>query len=130
MAIRVPAAPGPSADAYDVVILCVGGCTAAEFEIYHQIRRIDPCVPVILLRAAEPTWRSRRPPFYFPVPLVEPAARAGLSPTLDIARGRGQSSDEATDENDLDIRPSSDPARPWAMSTRRLVAWRTRMSSC
>src|SRR6476660_7536045 len=39
-------------DAYDVVILCVGECTASEFEIYHQIRRIDPYVPVIFIACA------------------------------------------------------------------------------
>jgi DNA-binding NtrC family response regulator len=98
------------ADAYDVVILCVGGCTASEFEIYHQIRRIDPSVPVIFVacagRADTAIEAIKLGAYDFLFQPVEPAVlRRVVADALDVARnrGRGQSSDEAI-STDVDLR--------------------------
>src|SRR4030095_14829390 len=96
------------ADAYDVVILCVGECTASEFEIYHQIRRTDPCVPVIFVacagRADVGIEAIKLGAYDFLFQPVEPAVlRRVVADALDVARGRGQSSDEAI-STDVDSR--------------------------
>ena len=98
------------ADAYDVVVLCVGECSASEFEIYHQIRRIDPCVPVIFVacagRADVAIEAIKRGAYDFLFQPVEPAVlRRVVAGALDVARGRGrgQSPDEAI-STDPDLR--------------------------
>jgi DNA-binding NtrC family response regulator len=96
------------ADAYDVVILCVGGCTAAEFEIYHQIRRLDPRVPVIFVacagRADTAIEAIKLGAYDFLFHHVEPAVlRRVVFDALDVARGREQSTDEAF-STDMELR--------------------------
>jgi two-component system nitrogen regulation response regulator GlnG len=96
------------ADAYDVVILCIAGSTAAEFEIYHQIRRIDPRVPVIFIacagRADVAIEAIKLGAYDFLFQPVEPAVlRRVVADALDVARGRAQSSDEAI-STDMDTR--------------------------
>jgi len=99
------------ADAYDVVILCVGGGrTASEFEIYHQIRRIDPYVPVIFVacagRADVAIEAIKLGAHDFLFQPVEPAVlRRVVAEALDVARGRGREhpSDEAI-STDGDLR--------------------------
>lgn len=88
------------ADAYDVVILCVGGCTASELEIYHQIRRIDPSVPVIFVACAAQAdvaiEATKLGAYDFLFQPVEPAVlRRAVDGAMDVARGREQSSGEA-----------------------------------
>jgi len=95
------------ADAYDVVILCVGGCTPSELEIYHKIRRIDPSVPVIFVacaaRADVAIEAIKLGAYDFLFQPVEPSVlRRVVSGTLDIARGREQSSGEAI-STDMDL---------------------------
>lgn len=96
------------ADAYDVVILCVGGRTASEFEIYHQIRRIDACVPVIFVACAGQADVAieaiKLGAYDFLFQPVEPAAlRRIVASALDITHRSGQSSDEAI-STDVDLR--------------------------
>jgi DNA-binding NtrC family response regulator len=90
------------ADAYDVVILCVGGCTTLEFEIYHQIRQIDPSVPVIFVACAAGADVAieaiKLGAYDFLFQPVEPEVlRRVVAGAMDVARGRGreQSSEEA-----------------------------------
>jgi two-component system nitrogen regulation response regulator GlnG len=96
------------ADAYDVVVLCVGGGTPADFENYHQIRRIDPSVPVIFVacaaRADVAIEAIKLGAYDFLFQPVEPAVlRRVVAGALDVARGREQSSDE-TMSPDVDVR--------------------------
>jgi two-component system nitrogen regulation response regulator GlnG len=84
------------ADAYDAVILCVGESTAAEFEIYHQIRQVDPRAPVIFIacagRADMAIEAIKLGAYDFMFQPVEPAVlRRVVADALDVARGRGQS---------------------------------------
>ncbi|MDB5319642.1 MAG: sigma-54-dependent Fis family transcriptional regulator [Phycisphaerales bacterium] len=107
------------ADAYDVVILCVGGCTPSEFEIFHQIRRIDPSVPVIFVACAAGADMAieaiKLGGYDFLFQPVEPAVlRRVVAGAMDVARGREQSSEEAI-TSDVDLRPDGFVGRCPAM---------------
>jgi DNA-binding NtrC family response regulator len=107
------------ADAYDVVILCVGGGTPSEFESYHQIRRIDPSVPVIFVacaaRADVAIEAIKLGAYDFLFQPVEPAILRGVvSGALDVARDREQPSAEAI-STDVDLQLDSFVGRCPAM---------------
>jgi len=94
-------------DSHDVVVVCPGSDTASELEIFHQVRRLDADVPVILVAGAGRADRAIEAmkqgayDFLFQ-PVEAPVLRRVVAEAMDVSRRRRQPSVGVATDIDAD----------------------------